>query len=263
VWVTSCLDDDDCRTRVNNTSTRAGCTDTTQFANVTVLTQSCAQWEASGQSLPPIDSGPPSVCAPGSVTSFKPSWHPPRTPTKSCTTAQIDSYGQCLTDSATTFNPPSCAEWSGTLSQADSTCLSCLTSNEPDPQYGPYVLLPTALLVNVGGCVALAEGKTDGSGCGGAINADQECDRAACLSTCSVGSPSLAAQEAACEQTANVLPDDGGSGGVCASYATAALCETAILAGDAGTAQQQCFGGPDAGASSVFEAVGLAFCGGL
>jgi hypothetical protein len=198
------------------------------------------------------------------VASFKPTWHPPRTPASVCSKTQIDAYLQCLNDAATTLNPPSCAEWSGTLSAADSACLTCLSSNESDAQYGPLVALPTELLINLAGCIALAEGKVDGSGCGGSLQADQQCQRAACLSTCPTGSQSQVATEVVCEEEADLLPADGGSGGVCATYALPATCAAAIEEGDAGTtAERQCFGAGDAGTSATFEAVSLAFCGGM
>jgi hypothetical protein len=195
------------------------------------------------------------------VASFTPTWHPPRAKASACTQTQIASYAQCLSDAKTTLSPPSCAEWSGPLSSSDSTCLTCLSSNATDADYGAFVLLPTALFINVSGCLALAEGKTDGSGCGGALQADGECEHAACLPFCPAGSSSLNAAEASCELKANALPADGGAGGgVCSTYASAAQCAPIIASGDAGTtAERQCFG--DGGTNSSFVAVGLAFCG--
>jgi hypothetical protein len=262
VWTPMCVDGDNCATRVNGTSSSAGCTETTAYQSVSEIATSCATWRASDASLPAIDSGPPPVCAPGSVASFKPTWHPPRTPTSACTKTQIDSYLQCLNDAATTLNPPSCAEWSGALSAADSSCLTCLSSNESDSQYGPLVALPTELLINLAGCIALAEGKVDGSGCGGSLQADQQCQRAACLATCPTASSSQVASEVICEEDANLLPADGGAGGVCAKFALRATCAGAIADGDAGTtAERQCFGAGDGGTNATFEAVSLAFCG--
>jgi hypothetical protein len=175
---------------------------------------------------------------------------------------QIQSYLQCLDDAATTLNPASCDEWSGKISATDQACLSCLSSNETDAQYGPLVLLPTELMVNLPGCIALAEGKVDGSGCGGKLQADEQCQNAACLPTCPTSSPSQVTAEGACEQAANVVSSDGGAGGVCASYAAPAECAGAIQAGDAGTpAEVQCFGAAGGGANAAFVAVGLAFCG--
>ena len=93
--------------------------------------------------------------------------------------------------------------------------------------------------------------------------ADQECERAACLPNCPTGSSSQIATEVACEEQADVLPADGGTGGVCGAYALKATCAGAIDLGDAGTpAEKQCFGAVDGGTSAVFEAVSLAFCGG-
>jgi hypothetical protein len=116
------------------------------------------------------------------------------------------------------------------------------------------VQLPSETLVNVAGCIAMAEGKTDGSGCAGALQADQECARAACLPTCPTSTPSQIATEDSCEKQANLT--------TCATYEKPAECAGAIKAGDAGTtAEQACFGGANATADSLFEAVALAFCG--
>ena len=147
----------------------------------------------------------------------------------------------------------------GTLSAANQTCLSCLVSNESDSTYGPIVELPTETLINLPGCIAVAEGKTDGSGCGGALSAFEECGRAACLPTCPTGSAAEVAAESACETSTDLA--DGG--GVCASYAPAAECADAIETGDGGTAAEKaCFGLPSGSSDAVFEAVALALCGG-
>ncbi len=139
-----------------------------------------------------------------------------------------------------------------------------MTSNETDATYGPLVFLPTELLINVAGCIALAEGKTDGSGCGGALQADEECQRTACLPTCATGSAEQVSIEQSCEAQANYLPPgDAGGGGVCAAYVQPAECAGAIEVLDAGTpGQRACFGtGEDAGANAQLTAVALAFCG--
>ena len=262
-WVGRCVDDDDCTTRVNGMTANAGCTQTTEYANVTQVQMSCTTWAQGGGVLPTDDAGPTAACAPGSVSAFAPTWHPPRTMTSACTKAQIDSYLACLTDAQTTLDPATCSEWTSSPSATDQACLTCLLSNETDSSYGPLIQLPTELLINVAGCIALAEGKADGSGCGGALQTDEECQRAACLPTCPTSTSAQAEAEVACESSANGLAEDGGSGGVCATYAAAATCAGAILEGlDGGTpAEQACFGGADAGASGQFEAVALAFCG--
>jgi hypothetical protein len=259
-WVPKCVDGDDCSRRVTGTTQTGGCTQATTYQNVLSIVGSCASWRADGGALPVVDSGPPPVCAPGSVASFTPKWHPPRAKTTSCTRAQIEAYLQCLSDATTALSPPSCAEWSGTISASDQTCLTCLSSNESDSTYGPFVSLPGVLLVNVAGCIALAEGKTDGSGCGGALQQDEQCQRAACLPTCSIVSHPT--DEANCETEANALPGDAGGGGACAKFVPPAECAGAIEQTDAGTpAEKACFGGSAAGGASQFEAVALAFCG--
>jgi hypothetical protein len=262
LWTGKCVDADDCGKRVSGTTTTAGCEQATKYRNVQEVSMSCGAWEEEGGLLPVVDSGSPPVCAPGAVTGFAPKWHPPRAHTTACTKVQIDAYLQCLNDAATTPSPASCAEWSGALSASDQACLTCLSSNESDATYGPLVLLPTEELINVAGCIALAEGKTDGSGCGGALQADEQCQRAACFPICVMTSPSERSAEQECEAQANKLPDDAGAGGACAAFVPPAECAGAIQLHDAGTAaERQCLGG-DAGAGDTqFEAVALAFCG--
>lgn len=263
-WVATCVDEDDCKTRVNGTSTVSGCSTATTYADVQEVQMTCAAWKASGKTLPVLDSGPVPVCAPGPVTSFKPTWHAPRAKMSACSGTQIASYLKCIDDAAAApgTTPASCAEWGGTLSTADKTCLTCLSSNEADAQWGPLIALPTEQLLNVPGCLALAEGKTDGSGCGGLLQAEQQCDHAACLPTCETGTMAGVTAEVSCEAQANTA-----STGVCASYATAAACAGTIqTGGDAGTAAEMaCFGltgGAGSGTSdSEFTAVAMAFCG--
>jgi hypothetical protein len=261
-WTGKCVDNDDCGGRVSATVASAGCQETTTYANVQRLPTSCATWKAGGGAVPAVDdAGAPAVCAPGAVTSFSPTWHPPRPKSTSCDATQIGSYIQCLTDSQTTLNPASCAEWNGALSSADLACLGCLRSNEGDPSYGPLVFLPTELLINLAGCIALAEGKADGSGCGGALQADEECQRAACLPSCPTGTSAQAVAEQSCETQANALPGDASTGGVCAAYVQAAECAGAIAALDAGTPGAKACFGANAGVNAELTAVALAFCG--
>ena len=234
-------------------SSAEGCTQTTEYQAVTSPTSTCAAWKAGGGTEPAIDSGTLAVCAPGALP-FTPKWHAPRAKSTACTKVQIDSYRQCLDDSAGTLNPPSCAEWTSSISSADQSCLSCLESSESDATYGPLVRLPTETLVNVAGCIALAEGKTDGSGCGGALSAEEECDRTQCLPVCPTVTPSELANEQACEKAADL--------GACATYEKPAECAGAIEQSDAGAAGQSCFGLPSGSGDAVLEAVAMAFCGG-
>ncbi len=252
-WEAQCVDGDDCKSRVNGSSSVAGCTQTTEYQAVNFLTSTCAGWKASGGTEPTIDSGAPAACAPG-VLPFTPKWHAPRAKSTACTKVQIDAYRQCLDDSASALNPPSCASFTTSVSAADQSCLTCLQSNESDATYGPLIHLPTETLLNVAGCIALAEGKTDGSGCGGALSAEEQCDRTQCLPVCPTATASELATEQACEKAADT--------GACATYEKPAECAGAIEESDAGAAGQNCFGLPSGSGDAVFEAVAMAFCGG-
>jgi hypothetical protein len=250
-WEPECVDNDSCAGRVNGTQTVAGCTVSVEYAEAQVIGSSCATWRAGGGSLPALDSGTVPACAPGTAA-FTPVWHPPRIVAGACTKDLIDSYRQCVDDSAITLDPPSCSVWTGNLASANQTCLSCLISNEPDKTYGPIVELPSQQLINLPGCLAVAEGKTDGSGCGGALAAYEQCARAACLPSCPTGTADELSAEAACETATQT--------GACKAFVAPAQCAGSIEAGDAGTAAEKaCFGATN---DEEFEAVALALCGG-
>jgi hypothetical protein len=257
VWTAMCVDQDDCSGRVSNSGTTAGCTRMTTYADATKLSTSCAAWQDAGHTLPVLDSGPLPTCAMTAVSGFTPTWHAPRTKPNFCSATQIASYLACTDAVGSADQAKLCAEWEGTLSTSDQTCLSCLQSNATDSEWSALVLYPGAQVINVAGCVAIAEGKTDGSGCGGLLQADVECESAACYPNCEVGTPAGVTAEVACETQANLAPT-----GVCSSYATAASCAGTIQESDGGTAAEAaCFGLPQGTSDAQFTAVALAFCG--
>ncbi len=271
-WTTQCADANDCsKLPVPAADTVEGCTRDHATQGAHTVTGTCAS-VGTGSSGVPADGGeagtggttdgaPPAPCAPGPVgASFAPQWHAPRAKQAgACSLAQIDAFRQCIDDSATAASPPSCQPWASPQG-ADATCLSCLQSQTSDAEWGPLILSPTESTINVVGCLALAEGKPDGTGCAGSLNAANQCDRAACYPTCPLGSsdPAVAnaevQQELACETSAQST--------VCATYTTQAACAGAIKAGDAGTPDEaKCFGVPAGTPDVIFENVALAFCG--
>ena len=256
----------DCSGLAPSTVQSQGCTGTTEIENAATVTGSCAALSTATS----LDGGTvvldaaalATPCAPGDASAFAPTFHPPRAKQSgACTSDLIAQFVKCIDDSATSSTPQSCAPFDKATGQA-ATCLACLQSKASDPQWGPLVDLPNETLLNVPGCLSLVEGDTTGAGCGGSLQADEECTRAACVGSCPLGSsdPTTATQEvqqqSACEALANA------DGGACTSYAVPASCAGLIVEGDAGTpAEAQCLGLPSQSTDAILTGVATAFCG--
>jgi hypothetical protein len=168
------------------------------------------------------DSGGPGLgdantCAPADESKFKPTWHPPRPPSGACTQAQIDSFITCLRDQDAnpSATPPSCQPWAPATPQ-NTACDACIFSKSSDGMWGPIVENAQKILeTNPAGCFAIAEKATDGSGCGGNVNAANECVDSACNANCPVdsqGNGFTALQQCVSDAQA----------GTCATFQTAA-----------------------------------------
>jgi hypothetical protein len=120
-----------------------------------------------------------SACFPGSVMTFSPAWIPPvigAPYANECSAKQIaDGFSNCFGPSATTTG---CMSWEGT----NPACLKCMVTESTAARYGPVIYYDnggiTLTLLNVAGCIALAE--PCNLPCAEAILADLECDLAAC-----------------------------------------------------------------------------------
>jgi hypothetical protein len=120
-------------------------------------------------------------CEPRLPNPWAPRWHPPRTVLRACTDAQIESmYTLCESDSAYSV---ACAAFN--RDPANAACLRCLYTTEDEDTYGPLVYLRNRTLrVNVEGCLALADGHLDASGCGAQVHGFVACSDAACMTSC-------------------------------------------------------------------------------
>jgi hypothetical protein len=193
----------------------------------------------------------PTVCAPADESSFTPMWRPPRPPVTACTQAQIHAYRQCLDDSQTSATPASCAPFTGTaVSPADKACLQCILSPEAATTYGPLIIHPGTIEVNVPGCIALATGDSSTAGCGAKDQAAIACRLMACGAACPVTDQASFAREQACEEKALA--------GTCKTYGDAAACASALV--EAGAAGATCLGG--ATFDERYDAIVPLFCGG-
>ncbi len=160
--------------------------------------------------------GPPVVeggqtCTPGPIGGFSPTWHPPRPKRSVCANTQIsDYYASCHSPTSTQSTCSQFQQNPGNLS-----CSQCLApSNPTDATYGPVLLFNGYVLVNVAGCVAIAQNETNPSGCAGALQAERQCGEAACGASCPVTDDASLSMLGTCMSEA--------SAGECHSYTTAA-----------------------------------------
>ena len=163
----------------------------------------CAVW------IPPPNPtsvcGQVNVCSPDLDAGFTPApMHPPRVIKGACTAQQVDDYFKsCLTPSG------NCA----TFTNANATCVSCLTSKDSDPTWGPAVTQTGngGLFFNAAGCIAVLTGDSSPSSCAQGMQEGSECAQASC-EQCATGAVAL--QQCVDEATSTV----------CASWSTP--CDT-------------------------------------
>jgi hypothetical protein len=168
---------------------------------------------------PPTNGGPAcqqsdsATCWPHDVTTFAPAWVPPvGQHTGHCTTAQVSAfYTACLDPTATVAG---CSAWR--TNPANTTCGGCLFTPSSASAYGALIGYSDDVLVNVPGCIALAE--PCNLGCAQAILAAEACDDAAC------GSPfctDFASFNACASQSQSASCG-------CSGFAASAACESQI-----------------------------------
>jgi hypothetical protein len=187
------------------------------------------------------------VCAPADETGFSPNWHPPISPTSVCTNEQMDAFFTgCISDTATSAT---CARFVGNPTPADGACGACLTSPPTAARYGALVVTRGLIELNTAGCLALFEGKTNGSGCGGSFQAQEQCENAAC-SACDLSTVPFDEYQMCLEQA-------GAS--TCKAFADAAnACTDAVRQMDGGAVACLDF----ASFQDGYRAYASIFCGG-
>lgn len=186
------------------------------------------------------------VCAPGDVSTWKPTWRPPTGKLQGkCTGSQVDTYVACLFSQAA--NDPSCRDY---LNRPDNAvCGQCLMSKLDDAAYGPLIRLgPDAITVNVEGCVALTSGDASASSCAAKAQALGQCRAAACVPYCPLTDHASLLAYNDCEAASDKSS--------CKSYVTASACIAPLL--DVGGVSQGCASGPTPLAAAT--AVARFFC---
>jgi hypothetical protein len=164
--------------------------------------------------------GGPKCTSPADVPGFTPRWTP-ATHQPLCTQEQIDEFGVCL---ATGFNGVTTAERCAPFRSGGSAsaCAACLATADTALVLGPIIDRSGVLELNVAGCLAIAEGKLDGSGCGGKYQAMEQCEEAACRAQCPLTDRTSLQLYDRCLLAAADDPQ------ICKSYATAAKCASEV-----------------------------------
>jgi hypothetical protein len=185
----------------------------------------------------PFDARPPQLdatldapveCAPADMTGFVPKWTPPAAPRPVCTTRQIGLfYCACLLSGICAQN---CSRFGPGGTAEDRQCAACLVTQSSAAEWGPVVVRGGGLFINYAGCVALQEGKRDGSGCGGAMTFAEQCEDGACAANCPMTDDLSYEAYRRCVEAADR--------GACARYVAAAACAPAIL--EAGAPGAEC-----------------------
>jgi hypothetical protein len=193
----------------------------------------------------PPPTTPSDVCAPGSVSSFSPSWKAPAAFHQGkCTTTQVDALVSCNFDD--TADPTTCDQV--LKDAANANCNNCLFTASTSSKLGPVVITGNVGSLNIAGCIADSQGNTTTSGCGAKYQAANDCADESCAA-CDDSTAAALTEKNQCIQDA--LTSE------CQSYATDADCANALL--DVGGAAEPCNQG------NTFEeaaaAIGKLFCG--
>lgn len=179
------------------------------------------------------DSGPAVTCAPGDVAGFTAKWKAPRAHKDACSQVQIDTYlTACL---GSTSSAAKCAPFQ---MGAGKVCGDCISSKDTDATLGALISHGGYVVVNVAGCVALADNDLTGARCAGKLLARDQCAAAACAANCPVTDDASLTELGACTDVAD------GAGGGCETHATAAVSCAAGL-NEAGGAAATCLGNAD------------------
>jgi hypothetical protein len=195
----------------------------------------------------------PGGCAPGDVSAYVPSWHPPAQPRSSCTEAELDDLV------ADCFEAISTSVACDAFQAASPECWSCMVTPDTSAAWGPIVVSSYTQLYygNFAGCMALRTGDQSATGCGPRQQAARICSELACSSD---RCPTQTQREvdAVLQCTSDAL--DGG----CAAYQSAAVSCAEGLLGEGGAsaaAEQFCNAGNYGDLGTYYRALGPLFCG--
>jgi hypothetical protein len=198
--------------------------------------------DAAGDAPLNLDAG---SCKPASVASFQP---PPYTHASGafqdqCTSAMIDQfYDACFGPNQ---SETACAAFQPDADATRAACAACIVTPQTASTYGAVVLYTSISIgiPNVAGCIELLDPTSSGLACAKSVQADDDCDLAACAANCPLSTPGGVQAFESC----TVAADSDG----CKAYADPA---NACLGADADAAASAC---PKLG----FHDLAMLFCG--
>jgi hypothetical protein len=173
-----------------------------------------------------------------SLSSFTPgAYRPPRRQVGACTQQMATDFEDCMNG-----NGAKCQLFQTT--PAYQACEACVFSEDTDPQWGPVVGSTITGFggPNQGGCFAISLGEgTSATGCGGAMQAFDQCTQTACsrcplsqpptnqeindLQSCLADAQSLPACAGYAQSAATQCRFDGGSPAACSGASPSALIQ--------------------------------------
>ncbi len=199
----------------------------------------------------PQGDGGPVACSgggcpsPADVSGFVPTWKPPTGAHQGACSAVLvaEYYQDCLADGGSA----ACSAFGPAGDAPHQACARCLVSGFGDAAWGPLVESAALVETNEAGCIALLE--PSAIDCAKAVQALDQCEHAACDTTCHGGSAAEFDDWVQCSAAANACG--------CASELAASDCIHAVAA-DAGPAAG-CLVGQTF--QDFFEVTANAFCG--
>jgi hypothetical protein len=202
-----------------------------------------ADGDDGGDGSPGCNTG---VCpSPDDVTGFQPTWKPPTGGHQNkCSAALIDEF---YTDCLDTNGSQQCSTFGANGDAAHQACAACLQSQYTDASWGPLVYSPGEVETNESGCIALLDPAA--MSCAQSVQADDECQHAACDPVCGIGDDQSFDGYVTCTAAANSCG--------CEPFFQAAMC--AKMLGYAQSPAAPCLVGQTF--QDVYYQIAAAFCG--
>jgi len=203
----------------------AGCDDTIEAVPAPAATDGATSEASTPDGATPTGDGGDggtTVCKPGDITGFAPTWiEPVGLYQNKCTLQQIGLLATCVWDDPARDQGACDAFFAA---PANAACVACGYTKTTEPKLGAIVSNNTSVQANYPGCIALVTGDVTSNGCGAKVQAKELCLDKACVANCPVPDGNQAAFDAfkKCQ--------DDAAAGACATYANAAKCADPFLA---------------------------------
>jgi hypothetical protein len=192
------------------------------------------------------------VCVPGDVSGYVPSWHPPSPPQSACTQTELDDL---VTNC---FGPVATQQDCDAFRAASPGCWACMVTPDTSATWGPIVAssLTPFTYGNFAGCLAIQTGDSSSTSCGAQQQAARVCTEYACSGT-QCPRNSMLDIDAIAQCVSDAL------GTVCASYQTKELACVEGLQSEGGSnaaAVHVCSESTYGDIPGYYRAIGAVFC---